>query len=86
MALNDLLRISASRRKIGLSEDRLKPIIPILRQYIAYWREYPDMFVDFLQTGGDETKEKRLNFYFYQRVFLRVAMRYKYVYAVYPRA
>lgn len=86
MALNDLLRISASRRKIGLSEERLKPIIPVLRQYIAYWREYPDMFVDFLQTGGDDTKEKKLKFYFYQRVFLRVSMRYKYVYAVYPRA
>lgn len=44
------------------------------------------MFVDFLQTGGDPTREKRLKFYFYQRVFLRVSMRYKYVYAVYPRA
>lgn len=88
MALNDLLELSGSqsKRKIGLSEERIKPLIPIIRQYIAYWREYPDMFVDFLQDGGDPTRERKLKFYFYQRVFLRVAMRYKYVYAVFPRA
>jgi hypothetical protein len=44
--------------------------------------------IDFMQTGGNPEKEKELTFhlYFYQRVFLRVAMRYKYVYAVFPRA
>ena len=86
MALKDLLSIS-TKKKIGLSEERLEPIRPILRQYIAYWREYPDMFIDFLQ-GGIEGKipESGLHFYFYQRVFLRVAMRYKYVYMVFPRA
>ena len=54
MALKDLLSIS-TKKKIGLSEERLEPIRPILRQYIAYWREYPDMFIDFLQ-GGIEGK------------------------------
>ena len=45
------------------------------------------MFVDFLQTGDDgEIPETGLKFYFYQRVFMRVAMRYRYVYAVFPRA
>ena len=88
MALNDLLRYSEEqqRRKIGLSEERIIPLIPVIRQYVAYWREYPDMFIDFLQDGGDVTKPKTLKFYFYQRVFLRVAIRYKYVYAVFPRA
>ena len=58
-----------------------------MRNYIAYWREYPDMFIDFLQTGFDgKIPETGLRFYFYQRVFLRVAMRYRYVYAVFPRA
>ena len=85
MALSDLLSLQG-RKKIGLSEERIRPLIPVLRQYIAFWREYPDIFVDFLQDGGDPTKEKALKFYFYQRVFLRVAMRYKYVYAVFPRA
>ena len=86
MALADLLNLQTKRKKIGLSEERIEAIKPQLRQYIAYWREYPDMFIDFLQDGGDDKKEKKLKFYFYQRVFLRAAMRYKYVYMVFPRA
>ena len=67
MALQDLLNLSYEKKQ-GLSEERVKAIIPALRQYVAFWREYPDLFVDFLQTGGDETKERKLKFYFYQRV------------------
>ena len=88
MALSDLLELSSSMemKKMGLSEERLKAAIPVGRQYIAFWREYPDLFVDFLQDGGDPSRKKDLKFYFYQRVFLRAAMRYKYVYMVFPRA
>lgn len=86
MALQDLLNLSGKRKKIGLSEERIEAIKPALRQYIAFWREYPDLFIDFLQNGGDPAKEKKLKFYFYQRVFLRAAMRYKYVYMTFPRA
>lgn len=69
MALADLMQISNKKqKKMGLSEDRVKAIIPVARQYIAFWREYPDMFVDYLQTGGDPRRKKTLNFYFYQRV------------------
>jgi len=64
MALNDLLKLSPGR-KLGLSKERLEPIIPVMRKYVAFWREYPDMFVDFLQTGRDPTRERRLKFYFY---------------------
>ena len=50
MALSDLmaLTLSSNNKKVGLSEERIKAQIPVLREYIAYWREYPDMFVDFL--------------------------------------
>ena len=51
MALADLLNLSNKNKKIGLSEERVRAIIPAARQYIAFWREYPDIFVDFLQTG-----------------------------------
>jgi hypothetical protein len=88
MALSDILEISSGKKKkIGVSEERIEPLKPVIRQYISYWREYPDMFIDFLQTGLDgEIPEDGLHFYFYQRVFLRVAMRFKYVYMVFPRA
>ncbi len=87
MALADLISLSQSksRAKIGLSEERVSAVIPIVRQYVAYWREYPDMFVDYLQTAGKEDVKKGLELRFYQRIFVRVAMRYRYVYAVYPR-
>lgn len=88
MALQDILNLSSEgkKRKIGISEERLEAIKPYIRQYVSYWREYPDMFIDFLQTGVDgEIPENGLKFFYYQRVFLRVAMRYKYVYAVFPR-
>ena len=51
MALADLISLSLSQDKTtkeGLSEERIQAQIPILSQYIAYWREYPDMFVEFL--------------------------------------
>ncbi len=87
MALQDLLDLSTSRKKIGLSEERINAVIPIIRKYTAFWREYPDLFVDFLVRGTHtEPKEGEFKFFFYQRVFLRCVMRYQYVYAVFPRA
>jgi len=45
------------------------------------------MFVDFMAGKWQANPPKEtLNLFFYQRVFLRAAMRYKYVYAVFPRA
>lgn len=86
MALQDLLNLSTQRRKIGLSEERIEAVMPIIRKYTAFWREYPDLFVDFMVRGDREPKEGEFKFYFYQRVFLRSVMRYQYVYAVFPRA
>lgn len=83
MALQDLLDLSHSKKKIGLSEERVRAIIPIARQYISFWREYPDKFIDFLLESGNPQDFK---FYFYQRVFLRAAARHQYVYCVFPRA
>ena len=86
MALQDLLNLSTSKKKIGLSQERVEAALPVVRQYAAFWREYPDMFVDFMVRGFNEPKEGEFKFYFYQRVFLRSVMRYQYVYAVFPRA
>lgn len=88
MSLQTLLNQSSAQKKLGISEERIEAIKPILRQYIAFWREYPDIFVDFMQRGANFDSQEKLPFelFFYQRVFLRVIARYKYVYAVYPRA
>lgn len=86
MALADLMKLtSIETKKKGISEERLKAQIPVFRQYIAYWREYPDMFVEFL-CGGPDAPPETLHLYFYQRVFLRAVMRHRYTYATFPRA
>lgn len=82
MALQDLLDLSSSKgKKIGLSEERIRAQLPIIRQYISFWREYPDKFVDFL--CGSNPKNFQL--YFYQRCFLRAAFRHRKIYTTFPR-
>lgn len=83
MSLQSLLELSDSRglKKQGLSEERLKAQLPHLRNLVSFYREYPDYLIDFMK-GPDST----FNFYFYQRVFLRIVMRHRYVYATFPRA
>ena len=84
MALADILKLSQTieNKKVGLSEERIKAIIPTARNYIAFWREYPDIFVEFL--CGNNPNNFKL--YFYQRIFLRAVMRHRYAYATFPRA
>jgi hypothetical protein len=37
-----------------------------MSKYIAFWREYPDLFVDFLIRGdSNEKKDGEFRFYFY---------------------
>ena len=83
MSLQNLLELSEIKdsQKKGLSEERLKAQVPGLRKLIAFYREYPDYLVDYMK-GPNST----FNFYFYQRIFLRVVMRHRYVYATFPRA
>ena len=52
MALKDLMNIATKgNKKVGLSEERIRAIVSVAREYISFWREYPDMFVDFLVRG-----------------------------------
>ena len=84
MSLQNLLDISSSKMKSakqGMSEERLKEQVPHLRTLIGFFREYPDLFIDFIK--GPECEFK---FLFYQRIFLRVIMRHKFTYATFPRA
>ena len=83
MALADLMALSSKiTKKTGISEERIKAQIPIIRQYVAFWREYPDIFVEFLCGNNPEN----FHLFFYQRVFLRAVMRHRYAYATFPRA
>ncbi len=83
MNLKQLLQLSSNReyQKQGISEERLMANMASLRKLISFFRQYPDIFVDFIK-GKDST----FQFLFYQRIFLRIVMRHRYVYATFPRA
>ena len=88
MSLKSLLEISSSRTgelglKQGLSEERAKNQLEHLRNIFSFYREYPDLLVDFMLKDNNP---HNFHFYFYQRIFLRIVMRHRYVYATFPRA
>lgn len=87
--LSEILAMSMSKehQKIGISEQRIKACMPELRKAVAFYREYPDLLVDFYCSCAPEKKQKGcLKLYFYQRVFLRQVMRHRHAYATFPRA
>jgi len=86
MSLKNLMDLSLDRdpsTKQGMSEERVRAQLDNLRHLIAFFREYPDLLIDFLLR---EENPKNFHFYYYQRYFLRSVMRHRYVYAVFPRA
>lgn len=86
MGLSNLMQIYDSKawQSSGttLNVERIKRVLPILRQYVAYWREYPDMFVEFMCGSNPE----HFSLFFYQKLFLRAVIRHRYAYATFPRA
>ena len=83
MSLESIINLSIqdSNKKQGLSPQRLDLQLDNIRYLISFYRQYPDLLIDFMK-GPDST----FNFYFYQRIFLRIVMRHRYVYATFPRA
>lgn len=83
MSLANLMELSieGNNKKQGLSEERLAQQLSNLRHLISFFREYPDYFIDYIKGPNSSFK-----FYFYQRIFIRVVMRHRYVYATFPRA
>lgn len=80
--METILSLSEKKnKKVGVSEERVRAAMPELRNSIAFYRKYPDKFIDDIK--GENCIFK---FYTYQRVFLRAIMRHKWVYATYPRA
>lgn len=84
MALNDLLHIvnRNSKKKIEIDKRKVRKNLSTYQHIIAYWRIYPDKFVDYLCSLNPNNKFK---LYFSQRIYLRLAMRYRNMYAVFSR-
>ena len=78
MSLAQLLDIAdGASKKQGMSEERLAAQIQPLRRLISFYREYPDLLVDFMVWGThaptqemkeDPNNKNKFKFYFYQRI------------------
>lgn len=60
---------------------RFQKIQSVFVQYLSLWRWYPDLFIDMITPADSKFK-----LFFYQRLFLRVIFRHRYVYATFTRA
>ena len=83
MTLQELMNLSKEKSVSAqsiITEERINAQIDNIRKLIAFFREYPDIFIDFIK--GPDSKFKLYN---YQRIILRAAMRHRYVYMTLPR-
>ena len=66
---------------VSLTENYLISIEDLLRKYINYFIQYPDMFLDMIKP-----QDAYFDLFFYQRIVLRALMKYKEVYVSACRA
>ena len=64
-----------------ITENMIEERLDNITKYLSFFRAYPDIFIDMI---SDE--DCSFTFFFYQRLFLRVIFRYKYVYVTFTRA
>lgn len=66
---------------VRVPDETLAKNLDKLTPYLSYFRAYPDMFIDMISASDCPIK-----LFFYQRMFLRICMRYKYVFVTFNRA
>lgn len=66
----------------AITKDVIEAHMDQFRKAISYWRAYPDRLIDFYCALNPENT---FHLYFFQRVYLRAAMRYRDVHCVFPR-
>lgn len=86
MSLKKLLEtagVTSQQKDIEVTEELLNEHIDEFRELINYWRMYPDRLIDYYCSLNPKNT---FHLFFYQRLFLRIIMRHRYVYAVFVRA
>lgn len=79
---SDFLKRMENTKTKAVTIDRVKDVESELFDYISFWRWYPDLFIDYLVSLTDSP----FKFFFYQRLFLRAAMRHRLFFGTFPRA
>lgn len=79
-SLYQKLNITSTGDKLGMTEDRMRASIDKVRGLVSFFRQYPDLYLDSIKDPNE-----KFNFFFYQRLFLRAALRHRYMYATLKR-
>ena len=64
-----------------LSRNRINKHLALYQIYATFFSAYPDLYLDLIKPVNSG-----FHFFFYQRIFLRACVRYRYVYTTAPRA
>ena len=65
----------------ALNRTRINKNLALYQIYANFFSAYPDLYLDLIKPTNSG-----FNFFFYQRIFLRACVRYRYVYTTAPRA
>jgi hypothetical protein len=81
--MNIMRKHRAEKRKKEkiITQDMVNKNIKYFLPYLSFFRAYPDKFIDMISSPDCPFK-----LFFYQRMFLRIVMRYKYVFVTFNRA
>lgn len=85
MSLKNLITTTVEKKKSKKLDIDKRSVAANLEDYqriISYWRQYPDKFIDYLCSLNPDNTFHLLGV---QRIYLRISMRYKTVYAVFSR-
>ncbi len=78
----DLDALQTKKKKATLvTDEKIQENIHTIRQYLSFFRSYPDIFIDMISAPDCPVK-----LFFYQRMVLRIIMRYKYIFITFNRA
>ena len=66
---------------VNLTQERIEKNIDFYNLLFDYFTAYPDLFIDLITPS-----ESNFKLFFYQRIFLRASLRFRYHYCVAPRA
>lgn len=64
-----------------ITAKRIEDNRQLYEYYCNLWTAYPDLFLDLIASESE-----KIELYFYQRIFLRACMRFRYHYCTAPRA
>lgn len=64
-----------------LTEEFIQDNRELIQQYLDLWMQYPDIFIDMITPIDSDFR-----LFFYQRIFLRACMRFRYVFGTFTRA